>query len=127
MRELILLIEDDELIRSNLFELLELEDFNVIGAEDGLVGLISAKEFQPDLIVCDINLPQLDGYEVLRYSRADSRTAKIPFIFLTSETAPESRSRAEEMGANDYLIKPVQIEKLLKVIRTNLKSQKIEV
>jgi len=127
MRELILLIEDDELIRSNLFELLELEDFNVIGAEDGLVGLISAKEFQPDLIVCDINMPQLDGYEVLRYLRADSRTAKIPFIFLTFETAPESRSRAEEMGANDYLIKPVQIEKILKVIRINLKSQKIEV
>lgn len=127
MRELILVIEDDELVRSNLSELLELEDFNVISAEDGLVGLMSAKEFNLDLILCDIHMPRLDGYEVLRCLRADSRTAKIPFIFLTSETDSESRSIAAEIGANDYLIKPVQIVKLLNAIDINLKHQKIEV
>jgi len=127
MRELILVIEDDELIRSNLFDLLELEDFNVIGAEDGLLGLMLAKEFKPDLILSDINMPHLDGYELLKCLRADSRIAQIPFIFLTSETAPESRSRAQKLGANDYLTKPVNLGKLMEAISINLKSQRIEI
>jgi DNA-binding response OmpR family regulator len=127
MKELILVIEDDEVLRSNLVELLELEGFNVISAEDGLVGLMLAKEFNPDLILCDINIPQLDGYEVLTCLRADSRIAKTPFIFLTSETGLESRFRAQKLGANDYLTKPISIGKLMEAISTNLKIQRIEI
>ena len=77
MKELILIVEDDILIRSYLFALLELKDFNVISAEDSLVGLKWVKELQSELIICDTNMPNLDGYEVLRYLPSDWRIAKI--------------------------------------------------
>lgn len=116
MKELILVIEDDEMIRSNLFELLELEDFNVLSAGDGFSGLLLAKELQPDLILCDINMPKLNGFEVLNKLRADVATAKIPFIFHTSDTDSYSHRQAMQLGANDYLTKPVTVKKLLEAV-----------
>ena len=113
MKELILIIEDDESIRSNLFEFLEAEDFNVLSAEDGVSGLKLAKDCQPDLILCDINLPSLNGFGVLQELRKDLTTTKTPFIFLTSETDSSSRDRAIQLGANDYLTKPMSLNKLL--------------
>ena len=119
MKPLILLIEDDDMMRSTLFEILELEDFNVVSAGDGLLGLRLAKEMQPDLILCDLNMPLLNGYGVLQRLRETLTTAKIPFIVLTCENNPESRHRAMQLGANSYLTKPVTISKLLDTIKAN--------
>ncbi|MFB8792189.1 MAG: response regulator [Potamolinea sp.] len=116
MKKLILIIEDDEIIRSIIFEFLELENFNVISAEDGCQGLTLAEELQPDLIICDINMPNANGYTVLQKIRENVATTKIPFIFLSSETTQYSRNRARLLGANDYLSKPVKINQLLEAI-----------
>jgi len=120
MKPLILVIEDDEMMRSTLFEILELEDFNVISAGDGFFGLRIAKEMQPDLIICDLNIPNLSGYEVLQRLRNNLTTDKIPFIFLTSESDADSRRRAMQLGANSYLTKPVAIGTLLATITANM-------
>ena len=119
MKLLILVIEDDDMMRSTLFEILELQDFNVISAGDGFLGLRLAKEMQPDLIICDIHIPNLNGYGVLQELRNDITTAKIPFIFLTSDSDSNSRQRAMQLGANSYLTKPVTISKLLETITAN--------
>ena len=116
MKKLILIIEDDQIFRAIIFDLLELENFNVISAQDGFLGLKLAKQFKPDLILCDINIPQLNGYGVLNRLREDSTIAKTPFIFLTSDSDTESRSQAMQLGANDYLTKPVKFSTLLDAI-----------
>jgi CheY-like chemotaxis protein len=82
MKKLILIIEDDEIFRSIIFDLLELENFNVISAQDGFLGLKLAKQFNPDLILCDINIPHLNGYEVLNKLREDL-TIAILLLFLS--------------------------------------------
>ena len=122
MTPLILIIEDDEMIRSNLFEFLKLEDFNCISAENGLIGLSLARQFNPDLIISDIYMPKLDGYGVLKHLREDVRTAKIPLIFLTGNTDENNRDWAWHLGANDYLTKPISFSKLLAVINKQLKN-----
>lgn len=125
MKKLILIIEDDEIIRSIVFDFLELENFNVISAEDGCQGLTLAEELQPDLIICDINMPNTNGYTVLQKIRENVATTKIPFIFLSSETTQESRNRARLLGANDYLSKPMKINKLLEAIAQALASRRL--
>ncbi|MEW6491708.1 MAG: response regulator [Cyanobacteriota bacterium] len=116
MKELVLVIEDDETLRSNLFEFLEMEEFNVLSAQDGCSGLQLAQEIKPNLIICDINMPNLNGFEVLKKLREDVTTAKIPFIFHTSETDSDSHRRAMQLGANAYLTKPVTLEKFLETV-----------
>lgn len=116
MNKLVLIIEDDPMFRLSIFEFLESKDFNVISTADGASGLQLARDFHPDLIVCDINLPYLNGFEILKQVREDLTTAKTPLIFITSETDPDSRDRAMQLGANDYLTKPVSIDRLLKSI-----------
>ncbi len=122
MRKLILIIEDDEIIRLIVFNLLESRNFNVISAEDGFRGLKLAKELQPDLILCDINMPKLNGYEVLKELRKNLITVNIPFIFLSSEADRDSRYHAQQLGANDYLTKPLQLEKLLEAMTNQFKN-----
>jgi CheY-like chemotaxis protein len=122
MKELVLLIEDDEMVRSNLFELLELEDFNVLSAADGFSGLQLAKELQPDLILCDLSMSDFDGFEVLQKLREDVVTAKIPFIFHTSETDYYTQRQAIQLGANGYLTKPVTFEKLLETVTKSMQT-----
>lgn len=117
----ILVIEDEYSIRSNILDLLDLVGFEVIGAEDGLIGLALARQHQPDLILCDVMMPNLDGYGVLTALRQDSATAMIPFIFLT---ALASSSKGMELGANDYLTKPCLPEQLLKAITNQLENYK---
>ncbi|NEO28988.1 MAG: response regulator [Symploca sp. SIO3C6] len=125
MSRTILIIEDDDMVRSIMFNLLELEDFNVISAVDGLSGLLIAQKFQPDLIISEINVPQLDGYSILRNLRNDLSTANIPFICITPNSDAESRSQALRLGANDYLTKPVKFSTLLNVICNHLKAPQV--
>jgi DNA-binding response OmpR family regulator len=116
----ILIIEDDEYFRILISSFLESEGFYVLSAEHGFIGMILAKEQKPDLIICDIRMPGIDGYGVLENLKKDTSTAIIPFFFLTFETTIDSRRRALELGANDYLTKPVNLSELLKKINIYL-------
>ncbi|MEA5578391.1 response regulator [Anabaena sp. UHCC 0451] len=116
----ILIIEDEAQIRNNIQEILELSDFETLVAENGLQGLELAKEKHPDLILCDLMMPELDGYSVLSQLRHDSSTATIPLIFLTAKSERSDLRRGMELGADDYLTKPFQPYELLQAITTRL-------
>jgi two-component system sensor histidine kinase/response regulator len=119
----VLVIEDEEAIRENLVELLEVEDFEVIAAENGRVGLEQAQKHLPDLILCDVMMPELDGYGVLKELRSQLHTATIPFIFLTAKADRHDLREGMDLGADDYLTKPCSMEELLRAIATRLKKQ----
>ncbi len=119
----ILLIEDSSAIR-NLFST-SLNDcgFCTIIAEDGLAGIHQAQEHLPDLIVCDIVMPQLDGYGVLTKLRQNPTTATIPFIFITAKASRNDLRKGMEMGADDYITKPCTVDEVLRAIATQLEKQ----
>jgi DNA-binding response OmpR family regulator len=116
----ILVIEDnaDQRIMISLF--LRAENFEVTLAENGRVGLELARKIKPDLILSDIHMPELDGYEVLKALREDVATANIKFIFVTSEVDVEAYCLALELGADDYLTKPLNLKHLLQAIALQL-------
>ncbi len=116
----ILVIEDTVAIRENIMELLEVVDYEVIGAENGWVGVQLAKEQLPDLIICDVNMPEIDGYGVLAALRSESVTATIPLIFLTGNAAEADYRQGIKMGVDDYITKPFTSKELLKTIATRL-------
>ena len=120
----ILLIEDDELTRENLQIILEMEGFAVTSAPDGRAGLTLAQQGNPDLILCDVMMPHLDGYEVLQRLRAEPDTAGIPFLFLTSRSERADQRRGMNMGADDYLCKPVDADDLIATVNTRLRRHK---
>ncbi len=116
----ILVIEDDASIRNSLVDLLEAEEYTARGAEDGLSGVQAARAFLPDLIVCDIMMPELDGYGVLDQLRQDPATATIPFIFLTARADRTDLRKGMGLGADDYLTKPFTRADILQAIRMRL-------
>lgn len=120
----ILLIEDHAPLRENLREMLALDGFNVLVAADGRAGLEMARTQRPDLILCDIMLPGMDGYEVLAHLRCDAHTRALPFIFLTAKGTPPEIRAGMNLGADDYLPKPVSRSDLLKAVRTRLERAK---
>ncbi len=107
-------------MRSNLRDILELENFLPIVAANGREGIAAAKEQLPDLILCDVMMPELDGHSVLAALRADSRTAKMPFIFLTAKGEHADIRTGMNLGADDYLVKPVKVDDLLEAIAARL-------
>ncbi len=119
----ILVIEDEQLLRENILELLEAEGFETIGAQNGHVGITWAWEHKPDLIICDVMMPELDGYEVLSLLRQEPATATMPFIFLTAKADKTSLRQGMEMGADDYLTKPFTKSELLGAIAARVKKQ----
>lgn len=121
----ILVIEDDRIMRENMAELLELSGYEVFVAENGKEGIVQARELMPDLIVCDIKMPDLDGYGVLHILGQNHRTAAIPFIFVTAKTGRSDRRKGMEMGADDYLTKPFEDTELLKTVEARLEKHKI--
>ena len=121
----ILVIEDDRSIREPLLELLELEGFSVLGAENGKIGVEQAQEHLPDLILCDVTMPQLDGYEVLRTLRQHTATAAIPFIFLTARGTKTDFRYGMVLGADDYLTKPCDANELLTAINSRFSKQAV--
>ncbi len=120
----ILIIEDEPAIRANLMDVLELEHFQPIAAANGREGIALARSEMPDLILCDILMPELDGPGVLEALRADPHTAKIPFIFLTAKGERSDLRTGMNLGADDYLIKPVPIEELLAAVRARLERRR---
>ncbi|MEH1826950.1 MAG: response regulator [Nostoc sp.] len=120
MNEKILVIEDEIQISENVQQILILSDFNAITANNGLEGLRLAKTEKPDLICCDIMMPELDGYGVLTALRQDPLTESIPVIFLTAKADRDGLRQGMELGADDYLTKPFSPEELLKAIKIRL-------
>ena len=118
----ILLIEDNNDIRENTCELLELEGYKVILALNGKTGLILAIEHLPDLILCDIMMPEPNGYEVFKYLQDNAATRVIPFIFLTASAEKKDVAIGLEMGASGYIRKPFDPEELFQAIRHSLQE-----
>ncbi len=119
MKSLVIIEDEPDMLRS-LVMLLRLEGFEVYEAADGAIGLALARERRPDLIICDIALPGMDGFDVLAAVRADSAIGPTPFIFLTARGEKPDMRRGMESGADDYLMKPVSIEELLRAIESRL-------
>ena len=118
----ILLIEDNNEILENFTEYLELEGYRILGARSGQQGIELAVKFIPDLIICDVLMPEMDGYEVLHSLLETSATYQVPFIFSTSMSERVDRSEALSLGADDYIIKPFDMEALLKMIKTWIRT-----
>jgi len=121
----ILLIEDNDEVRENTAEILELANYNVETAENGKAGVEKANEFNPDIVVCDIMMPELDGYGVLHILGKSPRTAAIPFIFLTAKADKADVRKGMTLGADDYLTKPFDDTELLDAIETRLRKTAI--
>lgn len=119
----ILVIEDEAAILENVTEILTLEGFDVLGAPDGRAGVEQALKHTPDLVICDIMMPKLDGYGVLLALQDEPATATTPFIFLTAKTQREAMRQGMELGADDYLTKPFTTGELLTAIETRLEKQ----
>ncbi len=118
----VLVIEDDELIRETILNLLVSRGLSAIAAANGRVGLQLATEIIPDVILCDVRMPELNGYEVLRALRQGSNTATIPFIFLTAETTQDMLGQGQQLDANGYLNKPFTTAELLAAIAPYLRE-----
>ena len=116
----ILLIEDTTSLRRNIAQILTIEGYQVMCAADGATGLQMLRESKPDLILCDIMMPGMDGYEILAQVRADSATASLPFIFLTAKGGMPDLRTGMALGADDYLPKPVTSTDLVSAVRTRL-------
>ncbi|MBK8500419.1 MAG: response regulator [Flavobacteriales bacterium] len=117
----ILLIEDDADMRDNTAEMLELANYRVLRAENGRRGVDVARKEKPDLVLCDIMMPDLDGYGVLRMLGRDPATAELPFIFLSAKAERGDVRKGMELGADDYLTKPFEESELLSAIEGRLK------
>lgn len=118
----ILIIEDNLEVRENTAEILELSGYEVATAENGKIGAHKAVEFLPDLIICDIMMPELDGYGVLTVLSKNEQTKTIPFIFLTAKADKTDFRKGMNMGADDYITKPFDDVELLNAIETRLKK-----
>lgn len=116
----VLVIDDDEPLRLNIVDMLNLEDFDTIEAENGVAGVEMALQYLPDIIVCDVNMPELDGWNVLRRLQSERSTAMIPFIFLTAQADRASMRYGMQLGADDYLTKPFTSDELIGAITTRL-------
>ena len=116
----LLIIEDDIVLRETTAEILELENYKVVTAANGKRGIEQAKIMLPDLILCDIMMPEMDGYELLDILSKDESTKRIPFIFMSAKTEIKDVRKGMDLGADDYLTKPVSEELLLSAIESRL-------
>jgi DNA-binding response OmpR family regulator len=121
----ILVIEDERLVRTNLVDLLKTEGFEVVSACNGQTGLQMAQEQSPDLIICDVMMPKLDGFEVLKALSQNPETATIPLIFLTAKAERSDYRQGMELGAGDYLAKPFTRAELLGAVAAQLKRHEL--
>ena len=121
----ILLIEDNDEMRENTSEILELAGYAVSSAKNGKIGVEKAQQEIPDLIICDIMMPVLDGYGVLHLLSKNPETASIPFIYLTAKSERSDFRKGMEMGADDYVPKPFDDVELLKAVESRIKKSEL--
>lgn len=119
----ILLIEDQPDMRENIATILEMEDYAVLTASNGQAGLELARDEKPDLILCDVMMPAMDGHEVLHALRADRSIRGTPFVFLTAKGEKGDQRAGMNLGADDYLTKPVTAEDLLATVTARLERE----
>jgi DNA-binding response OmpR family regulator len=119
----ILIIEDDQILRKQMAQIIRFEGFEALEAADGKLGIASAVDSVPDLIICDIMMPELDGFGVLAALRDNPQTALTPFIFLTAKGAGDDRRRGMEEGADDYITKPYNPDELVRSVRRRLEKR----
>ena len=117
----ILVIEDNQLVRDSIAEMLTVANYLVFTAENGRSGIALALQELPHLIICDIKMPEMDGYAVLQWLNNHTVLQHIPFIFVTGDSEEAGIRKAMEMGADDYITKPFQRDELLKVIKNRIK------
>jgi DNA-binding response OmpR family regulator len=121
----VLIIEDEELVREGIIELLDSEGFDIIEAADGTTGLSKAQQYIPDLIICDVMMPGLNGFQVLEALQKDVSTSTIPFIFLTAKSERADVRFGMDLGADDFITKPFKSDELFKAVTSRLhKSNK---
>src|SRR5919112_6690695 len=125
MNKTVLVIDDNNDIRENTAEILELAGYKTFTAENGKKGVEVAIKEKPSVIVCDIMMPELDGYGVLHLLRKNPDTQNIPFIFLTAKTERSDLRKGMEMGADDYVTKPFDDIELLNAIEVRLKKAEV--
>lgn len=123
MKKTILIIEDNDDIRESSVEILELADYEVLQASNGKIGVDLAQRHLPDMILCDIMMPELDGYGVLYLLSKNPETSNIPFIFLTAKAERADMRKGMEMGADDYLTKPFDDMELLNTIESRFQKR----
>ncbi|WP_207492407.1 response regulator [Aridibaculum aurantiacum] len=121
----VLIIEDNDEVRENTAEILELSNYEVVTAENGKIGVEKALQEKPDLIICDIMMPVLDGYGVFHLLSKHKETSSIPFIFLTAKSEKSDFRKGMEMGADDYITKPFDGIELLNAIEVRLKKSEM--
>ena len=121
----ILIIENNQQILEDVAEILSLKNFHAITAQNGVSGLQMAKEEHPDLILCDVMMPELDGFDVLKILRQTPLTTNIPFIFLTAKNSRNDIREGMDLGADDYLTKPFTALELLQAISTRIEKQEV--
>lgn len=118
----VLVIDDEEPIRSNVVRFLRLEGLDAMQAQDGEAGLAVARAQRPDLILCDVMMPRMNGLEVLALVQADPQLRTVPFFFLSASAEPEKLEQAMTLGARGYLTKPFNLAQLREVLKQNLPS-----
>ena len=116
----ILVIEDEKAIRENIKELLEAEHYEVYEASNGKEGITKTRKIKPHLILCDIMMPGLNGYEVIKAINSDLSSTLIPFIFLTAKVERADLRKGMELGADDYIFKPYDVDELIRAVHTRL-------
>jgi DNA-binding NarL/FixJ family response regulator len=121
----VLIIEDEPQTRENLALTLQMEGYEAVTAANGRIGLETAAREKPDVILCDVSMPELDGHGVLRSLRAAPETANIPFIFLTARGEKQDQRCGMNLGADDYMVKPVEPDDLLAAIQARLLRQRM--
>jgi DNA-binding NarL/FixJ family response regulator len=120
MKKKILIIEDQAPMRRNIALMLQMEGYDVCTAENGRIGLETARRESPDLILCDVMMPELDGYGVVQALREDDEFAAVPFVFLTAKSDRADVRVGMNFGADDYLTKPVVRDELLAAVTVRL-------
>src|SRR6478735_758652 len=119
----ILVVEDDPAIRETLVDLLELNHFQVLSATNGEEGLALARRHQPDIVLSDVAMPKLDGFEMLAALRADDRTRSIPVIILSASIEAERMRQGMDLGAEDYITKPFTEDQIIRSIHARLEKK----
>ena len=122
----ILVIEDEPNLRKNILDFLELEGFEVLEASDGQIGVETARQYKPDLIISDISMPNMDGYNALLELRKDQPSAHIPIIFLSAMADRSFVRHGMELGADDYLTKPFNPAYVRSRVREWLLRKRVE-
>jgi CheY-like chemotaxis protein len=116
----VLIVEDDKIVRSGLKSLMTTEGFETFVTEDGAEAIKLASQHIPDVVICDIAMPVVDGYEVLKSLRSNPQTAHIPVLFLTAKITKEEEAKGLAMGANMYLKKPMWPEEIFEAVKQQL-------